>query len=307
MATVGCATPNDNGGYEWEDQEQGLESLYFIRHRFMEENATVGNLTTTDELIDWSYQHYKPAAAYMEQKVIDLKTQLTNETARDNFLKPVFDERFVNDAGGFNTGIIYKVDETLSFNNIAYSFLMGAIGAKYVIAVDGSYPEYNNFTSYYNVLSLRNYNDSLGVLRNDTNLPFNRESETLYNTVKAIDGNDNIGANGSQEFYNNVETKLHEILQTVANYTGVSMQTLVDTVNLSLLNDSLWGARDLGVTQAGFQLSNSNTRLEKPNNDIDKLTSTTHRSPMSAAYGRYVNEYEQAQAQTQDYGRTQLS
>lgn len=70
------------------------------------------------------------------------------------------------------------------------------------------------------------------------------------------------------------------MLQTVANKSGVSIETLVDTVNLSLLHTSLWGARDLAA-RSGIQLSTNDVSIVAPTKDITYLDSKTYTSSMN--------------------------
>ena len=57
--------------------------------------------------------------------------------------------------------------------------------------------------------------------------------------------------------YREIEDALYDMLRTVSNKSGISLQTLIDTVDLSLLHVGLWGARDLGA-KSGIQLSHEN-------------------------------------------------
>ena len=57
--------------------------------------------------------------------------------------------------------------------------------------------------------------------------------------------------------YREIEDALYDMLRTFSNKSGISLQTLIDTVDLSLLHVGLWGTHDLGA-KSGVQLSHEN-------------------------------------------------
>lgn len=302
LTTMGCPTPNIENPNHFE-VEQDLDSLYFTRHRFMEENADISSNASKEERIAWANKHYAPAMSYMQEKVAAFKQSLANEPA-GNFLKEASDIAFTSSYGHEMDGIGANADETIEGNNnIIYARLLGAIGAKFVIATakangDNDYDAYySDFENNLNALALRAYNDSLGVLRGSTQLPFNQEKDAIY-AAAGISGSDGAFSANRTAAYDQVETDLRQMLQTVSDATGVSTQTLTAAVNLSMLNTSLWGARDLGVHRGYTQLS-TNATLQTPT--ASKLNTETYsRHISSSAYG-YL-EFYLYQEQTQNQG-----
>ncbi|MCH5295852.1 MAG: hypothetical protein J1F14_08160 [Treponema sp.] len=302
LTTMGCPTPNIENPNHFEI-EQDLDSLYFIRHRFMEENADISSNASKEERIAWANKHYAPAADYMREKVAAFKQSLANEPA-GNFLKDVSDAVFTNEFGNDISGIGADADETIEGNNnVTYARLVGAIGAKYAVATAKANGG-NDYDAYYsdlennlNALALRAYNDSLGVMRGSTQLPFNQEKDAIY-AAAGISGSDDAFSANRTAAYDQVETNLRQILQTVSDTTGVSTQTLTAAVNLSLLNTSLWGARDLGVHRGYTQLS-TNATLQTPT--ASKLTSKIYAGKISWGYTHYLSGYVREE-QTQNQG-----
>ncbi len=152
--------------------------------------------------------------------------------------------------------------------------------------------DYRVFEACYSMLAHRSYNDSLGNLKDSQNLQFNQEKASLEQDLQRLE---------VAKDYNNVESRLNNLLQTAAARSGVSVGTLQEAVNLSLLNASLWGARDLAAS-SGFQLSNRNT-LRVPSNQIDKLNRKDLVRNMGSFWIQYNGmEYDQNQQQEQNKG-----
>lgn len=138
----------------------------------------------------------------------------------------------------------------------------------------------------------RSYNDSLGYLKDSTNLEFNQEKAAIDAELTRL---------GVANDYNNVETQLDNLLKIAAQRSGVSVGALRDVVNLSLMNTGLRGARDLAASN-GFQLSNRNT-LRVPNNELDKLNRKDLVHNMSSSWMHY-NLLEYQNNQNQEQGNT---
>lgn len=274
LGAVGCKANVDEPSYDYVE-ETPLETYYFARHRFASENTmneVVGQDLDNKEKIAWANKHYNEAKDYMLPKVEDFMAKVERENGGDNFLYPVCQKVFTYYGGtygnaGFNTG---SIDEDIIRNNHAISHVVGAIGAKFTTAVANQENkneeyrlDYDNFEALFNVLALRSYNDSLGDKQNNSEtFPFNQERATFEAAVTNNKGSKDYTANPKD--LRNVEDTLKKALQLVSTNTGVSMQTLTDAVNLSLLNASLWGARDYLSTETGIQLSSRVDVLKEP-------------------------------------------
>ena len=302
MGAVGCKANVDEPGYDYVE-ETPLETYYFARHRFASEN-TVNELVQQDldekEKIAWANKHYAAAKDYMLPKVEDLMRKVATENDGVNFLHRACQEVFTYYDGTYGyKGFSGYLDKDLSFNNRAYSYLVGSICAKFVFGVaeqegrEATAEDYENFLSLYNTLALRSYNDSLGNMQNDTTFPFNQERDRIEAAVANNQGSPAYTANAQD--LRNVEDTLKKALTLVANETGVSLQTLTDAVNLSLLNNSLWGARDYVGTKTGIQLSANVAAVQGRDSSLDKLTVQKYRSPMSSGYSDQGNKELQEQ------------
>lgn len=268
-------------------QKEDPDSYIFLRHRFVEENATIPS--GSDARIAWSNKHFTDARSYMLQKVADFKHRVCDLEPDGNFLETICNEVFVDANGmpydGYGS---LDMDINLQQNDLNYGNILGAIAAK-TTASTGNDIDYEVMETCYSMLAHRSYNDSLGYLKDSQNLPFNQEKASIENDLQRL----NIAKD-----YNNVESRLNNLLQTAAARSGVSVGTLQEAVNLSLLNAGLWGARDLAAS-AGFQLSNRNT-LRVPSNQIDKLNRDDLVHNMSASWVHY---YERTNAQEQEQGK----
>lgn len=265
--TIGCQTTTDegNGSNQNNDdnQDQNLKSYYFLRHAFMEENAAVDRNASEAEKLAWSSRHFNAARTYLQEKAAAYENRLDNEVANGNsFLKELYDNSYpINFDNGNRINYLQNsiyIDRFLAYNNLVYPYVLGGIGAKLVTMGDPStVKNYEDFKAHYNALALRAYNDSLGSLRDSKDLPYNQERfEINYDLFARTDNSYDI------DNHQQIETTVYNMLQTVANKTGTSIEALVDTVNMSLLHVSLWGARDLGA-QSGLQLSDTG-RLDRP-------------------------------------------
>ncbi|MDE6349901.1 MAG: hypothetical protein K2K67_02715 [Treponemataceae bacterium] len=263
---LGCSgeTGDENISPGGQGSQKDPESYIFLRHRFAEENATIHNAGSTATKLAWSNKHFNDAKAYMLQKVADFKNKVYNSEPNGNFLQAICNEAFVNNNGkpydGFGSA---EIDPSLAQNNLNYSKFLGAINAK-ITAATGTDVDYPIFEACYSMLAVRSYNDSLGYLKDSPNLKLNKEKSVIAEDLQRL------GVSYSANNYNNVEFRLNNLLETASKKTGVSVETLQDAVNLSLLNASLWGARDLAAS-AGFQLSSNKDVLQYPSNQISNL------------------------------------
>ena len=105
------------------------EAYIFLRHRFMEENATIPD--GTENNLAWSKQHYTDARNYMLQKVADFKHKVCDLEPDGNFLETICNEVFVNANGQpYNGYGSNEMDENIGQNKLGYSNLLGAVAAK---------------------------------------------------------------------------------------------------------------------------------------------------------------------------------
>ena len=303
LMNSGCAQSGSSNHYNGgviENPDQNLESYYFLRHAFMEENAAIDRNASDAQKLAWGEQHFNAARTYLQEKTAAFEDRLATEPA-DNFLKTIYEKQldYLKDANGNRINYFEKiptVDNFLNLNNLVFPYVLGGISAKLVTIGDPSTVEnYQNFKAHYNALALRAYNDSLGSLRNSDTLPYNQERFDInYDLFARTDNTYSI------DDPDQIETTLYNMLQTVANKTGVSTETLVDTVNLSLLHASLWGARDLAA-QSGFQLS-STGKLYRPDlNTIPYLNTKECLLEIGSGYNYQINkderEYREQQQQ----------
>ena len=268
---VNCAQNSSDDSYYDDNQnkQDELESYYFLRHAFMEENASIDPNASTATKAAWSSQHYIAARAYMKDKILAFEERVDRETTDDNFIKQILNssETWKNHERN-NYLDSNQVDYFLLSNSLIFPYGLGAIGGKYAFT-DNEFnrDNYDYFIAHYNAWAIRAYNDSLGTLRDSKTLPFNQERGKINSGLFNAPSRPSYAAND----YEKVEGALHEMLQAVAQDSGVSLQTLVDAVNLSLLNTSLWGARDLAA-QSGIQLTTSTTTVTAPSTKISYLT-----------------------------------
>lgn len=294
---VNCAQNSSDDSYYNDNQnkQDELESYYFLRHAFMEENASIDPNASTATKAAWASQHYTAARAYLKDKILAFEDRVDRETTDDNFLKPMLEEGIT--WGGQKRNYYLDADEVdyfLSSNNLVFPYVLGGISGKYAYA-GGEFnrDNYDDFIAHYNALAIRAYNDSAGTLRDSKTLPFNQERGKINSDLFNAPSRPSYAAND----YEKVEGALHKMLQTVAQESGVSLQTLVDAVNLSLLHTGLWGARDLAA-QSGIQLSDSATYVSSPSNRISYLTLDKHIYEIEAGYAYQAGiEYVKAKQQ----------
>ena len=312
MGAAGCKANVDEPGYEYVE-ETPLESYYFARHRFASENTVnevVGQDLDQKEKIAWANKHYDEIKEYMLPKVEDLMRKVATENDGVNFLHRACQEVFTYSDGtygnpGFNTG---SLDSDISRSNYSFSRILGAIGAKFTTAVanqenrnEGYESDYENFKALYSALALRSYNDSLGNMQNDTTFPFNQERDSIETAVANNQGSAAYTANAQD--LRNVEDTLKKALTLVANETGVSLQTLTDAVNLSLLNASVYGARDYVESKTGIQPSSRVDIVRGPDSSLEKLTVQKYGSPMYSGYSQQLTKDLQEQQMQQENSR----
>ena len=267
------------------------ESYIFLRHRFMEENATIPD--GTENKLAWSKQHYTAARNYMLQKVADFKHKVCDLEPDGNFLETICNEVFVNANGQpYNGYGSNEMDENIGQNKLGYSNLLGAVAAKVTGGIPGDSKDYDIFETCYTKLANRSYNDSLGYRKDSTNLAFNQEKASIDADLTRL---------GVPTDYNNVEAQLDNLLQTASLRSGVSVGALRDVVNLSLMNAGLWGARDLAAS-AGFQLSDRNT-LRVPSSELDNLNRKNLVHNLGTYWMKY-NRLEYQNNQQQEQGNT---
>ncbi|MDE6704874.1 MAG: hypothetical protein K2J81_03110 [Treponemataceae bacterium] len=134
----------------------------------------------------------------------------------------------------------------------------------------------------------------MGHLKDSANLEFNQEKAAIDAELTRL---------GVPTDYNNVETRLYNLLKIAEQRSGVSVDALRDVVNLSLMNAGLWGARDLAAS-AGFQLSDRNT-LRVPSSQLDKLNREDLVHNMGSFWIKYnLLEHQNNQNQNQEQGNT---
>lgn len=286
---VNCAQNSSDDSYYDDNQnkQDELESYYFLRHAFMEENASIDPNASTATKSAWSSQHYIAARAYMKDKILAFEERVEQETTDDNFIKKVLNSSDTWENHERNNYLdSNQIDYFLLSNNLVFPYVLGAIGGKYAFT-GGEFnrDNYDNFIAHYNALAIRAYNDSLGILRDSKTLPFNQERGKINSGLFNAPSRPSYAAND----YEKVEGALYEMLQTVAQDSGVSLQTLVDAVNLSLLNTSLWGARDLAA-QSGIQLSDNTTSVSIPTNKISYLDMDKHMRSIDPGYSYQVSQ-----------------
>ena len=104
--------------------------------------------------------------------------------------------------------------------------------------------------------------------------------------------------------YREIEDALYDMLRTVSDRSGISLQTLVDTVDLSLLHVGLWGSRDLGA-KSGIQLSHE-SEVQVPNyNKVPYLNNTGCLHHVNSGYMTQMGmDITAAQQQQQQNGLT---
>ena len=288
-----------------------LESFYFARHSFANEdvvNEVLDNDLSLKEKIAWANKHYTEIQDYMLPKAKDLLSKLGMENNGNNFLMPYARTRFAYYDGSYgNPGFHGNLVEDISYNR-NYSALVGAIGAKFTSGIakqegrEIDVADYENFENIYNVLALRSYNDSLGSQQGSTDFPFNQQRNKIETAVVNNRGSQAFSVTNAQD-YDQIETVLKKALMLVAANTGVSLEILTDVVNMSLLNNSLWGARDYIGTQTNSTLSSNVGRVESPDfTTYGKMTTTTYTNNMRSDYGSQINQElrEQQAAQSQE-------
>ena len=298
MGAVGCQNVADD--QQEQEQFQDLDSYIFLRHRFAEENATISSGDSEKAKIAWSNKHFKNITDYMSEKVADFKHKVRDLEPAGNFLQPLCDEIWADKWGdefnGYENGGS-GLDLMIDRNNLNYTKFLGAMGSKLVI--DGgcvSTIDFEKLKAHYAALAVRAYNDSLGSLHDSDRFQFNRERQEIN---AALQG-ESVNAPYLATDYTLVEQKLLSMLNSVSCGTGVSVDTLIDAVNLNLLNASMWGARDLAAT-AGFQLSSANTKLLSPQLPNLNRRNLLHNVGSWRNY-RYLFQNEQQNNQEQSNG-----
>ena len=320
LAFSGCSNTKDESGTEQggdkDDQNkigsvtQDLQSYRFVRHRFMNADETIDSSYDADYKLAWSNARFNEAYPYMKQQLINLKNKIDKEPA-GNFLATAFYDEFLDNTASYFPATEIDIDLNSTYTSIHY--VLGTIGGKFATAAQKNnlYPDAypyqiaDNFTAHYGVLALRAYQDSLGSqLNNTSTFTFSGEQNTINNTLEQQAtklGNYAYSASSAQDT-NAVEDKLYSMLELVARETGVSVDTLQAVVDMSLLTNSLWGARDLGA-RSGIQLTSEDQLYNRPNFNMF-LTSEEYSHIMSgaAAYQMDLDQTAQAQ-QDQGYSR----
>lgn len=294
-----CRNTSDGGSDSENDCNLDLESYIFLRHRFAEENASINSGDSESTKLEWSNKHFRDAKDYMIEKVTDFKHKVRDLEPAGNFLQPICDEIWgTGNVHGYENGGS-GIDLIIGNCENRYSKLLGATSAKLVLAGDVNPDKYDKFETHYAALAARSYNDSLGSLHDSERFPLIRERADINVALQSEPVNANYPAND----YYNVENTLKDMLETVSLETGVSVGTLIDAVNLNLLNVGMYGACDLGAT-ASFQLSGNTSVLQRP-----QLTNLTRRDLLHnmGTWGqRYINRYvnEQQNSQDQEQGNS---
>lgn len=286
---TGCdpLTKDNQETHQEINYDQNLQSYIFLRHRFVEEGAKISYEDSDKTKLAFANRHFNDATAYMRDKIADLQRQIYENEPNGNFLQPICDEIFKDKDGNPENWLDdrYVIDQIVGQNDYIYSNLLSAAIAK-------SGAEYYDFEPCYEMMALRAYNDSLGYLKDSDKLPFNKERGGIIADLRRSGLNPN---------YNLIEDRLNQMLQNAADKTGVSVQTLQDVVNLSLLNTSLWGARDLGAF-AGFQLSSHDT-LARPT--WENLTRDVLTRNVEGNYRYYNRQYEKEKEANQQNDQEQ--
>ena len=308
MGAVGCKANVDEPGYDYVE-ETPLETYYFARHRFASEN-TVNEVVDQDldkkEKIAWSNKHFNEIKDYMLPKVEDFMAKVERENGGDNFLRTICRKNFTYSNGDYGyKGFSGKLDQDIQFNNHVYSEILGAIGAKFTTAIANQENrelvddrDYDNFKAIYDILALRSYNDSLGDMQNNASYPFNGERSNIEAAVVNNKSSQDYTANPQD--MRNVEDTLKKALQLVSTNTGVSLQTLTDAVNLSLLNASIWGARDYIADKTNIQLSINVANVMIPDSTVGQLTTQSYTHNMYSGYSSVILQDIKQQQQQQE-------
>lgn len=272
LAGVACSDGSSDSGYSYDDNnnnnqdniDQDLQQYIFIRHRFVEPTAEIHRSDDKATKQTFASKVRTAIDQYMENKEFDLRYAVIMCEPDGNFLAQTLTN--VID----NTPERAVFDTQLKYNLENYSKFMGAILYK----IDQSYGnDYSKFQACYSKLAYRAYNDSLGYLQ-DTNTPSKQE-------LTEIDAK--LQAKGVATDYNSVEQCLKGLLDVAAQNGNVSANTLVDAVNLCLLHEGMYGARDL-CASAGFQPGVG--WLQAPT--LEQRTSETLRSKISMDYREIV-------------------
>ncbi len=299
FATFSCRNASDDGGDDGDsDSNLDLESYIFLRHRFAEENAEISSGASDADKLAWSKKHFADAKDYMVEKVADFKHKVRDLEPAGNFLQPICDEIWTgvhgNDVNGYENGGS-GLDPIIGNNNYNYTKFLGATAAKLMIAGGMDYDSSEKFEAHYAALAVRAYNDSLGRLHDSDKLTFNQERESINTTLQS----EPVNAPYTATDYTLVEQNLRSMLESVSAKTSVSVETLIDAVNLNLLNVGMWGAGDLAAL-AGFQLSSSD-KLLYPSSQIHYLNRRELLHNMGT--WSYLRQYEKEQQNNQEQGR----
>lgn len=294
--TTACKLDND---VTIENISADLESYYFVRHRFAAPDDTLEG-KNREEKIAWSNQHHKAICEYMEPRVRNYLDTIANENGGDNFLKAMHD-RASYPLAKYNI-VGADADQLLPHNLYAASALVGTIAAKRDIAVTRQEGIENKncyiIEALYEILAIRAYNDSLGVLKDSEQLPINRQRNDSATILNDAQGDLHVVVNDTENLQD-VEDALKKVLEVVAAETGVSMATLTETVNIGLLYASMYGARDLAARQMGIQISSDKNKTV-PCQGVSNM-----RSSHLSLTGGYTSQMNQEKAQQQDnlYGK----
>lgn len=279
-----------------------LESYYFVRHRFAAPDDTLEG-KNREEKIAWSNKHHKAICEYMEPRVQNYLDTIANENGGDNFLQE-FTDKTPYPLAQYNI-VGADADQLLPLNLSAASTLMGTIAAKNDLAVSQQTGiEHKNrfiLENLFEILAIRAYNDSLGVLKDSEQLPINRERDNLIAAINNTEGDMHATVNNYEDLAE-VEAALKKALELVATETGVSMATLTETVNIGLLYASMYGARDLAARQMGIQISSDKNKTVPNRAD----TSNMRISDLDLTVGyntQYSRDQEKAQQQDNSYGK----
>lgn len=294
---AGCDTVQDNGPkYDYRvNYDQDLEQGIFLRHRFAGKDEKITHIDdTTEARIAWANQRYADAVSYMRKKVADFQDQVNNVEPAGNFLQPICAEVFVDDQGKPTDWLDYpNMDDILSGSNLRYSRFLGAVAAKVVNAyIDdyGTAEDYSTFEVCYTLLATRAYNDSLGYLKDSPTLKLNQQKADTEADLQRL---------GIENNDSEIEASLNNLLRTASEKTGVSLATLQDVVNLSLLNASMRGARDLGA-EAYVQISSEKT-LQIP--VLKKMEKRNLTGNFYSSWTTYSQQYQREAEQQNEPGR----
>lgn len=274
------------------DYDQGLEQGTFLRHRFVEPDDNIDYHDAEDKKIAWSNKHYNDAKAYMIEKDQELRNKIFYQESYDNFLAQSFEETERYNERHDTEKTPFANDNTQDaalYMSRTYLPLLGTIWAKAAAIQNSENNVDAKFYSHCLALLLRAYNDSLGNYANAAHLPFNQERDGINQDLS-----ESVNGDYDLDDYGKIENTLLEMLETVADATGVDVNTLKDVVNINLLHASLRGARDLGSKKIDIELSSKTYKVLPPRVDYN-LERLECSSRMTNGYNDWIKAFEKEQ------------